>query len=395
LLFDCSATAFLTPDIIDLRRSNRLSVPSTEGQTVFLSSVMGELAEERAAVASRLKSLWFRVRWFEEFGGRDDSAEDAYLSEVRASTVYLGLLANEYGTMLQSAPYAGFSATHAEYLEARRHGKRVSFWVGGSDADRAGHARNFLSEVRLFHVTGSFRSAEELANRVEERLREMAADDLSPWVKLGNVVIRGRRVIARGDTLHIETRVFDHGVLRALQELAGDASTWGRAHEVQVTYDNRSGRGRIEEVAVETRSGAFNDVFAELRLDWANGRGDVMAAGTQGYSADHLTEVSLRVGMLGEPMPAALQSMAFMVEPDDPLAPLEDLGIPEGSVQALARLLVTEHLLASGRASSIQSFALGPDVRGSRQLELSWREPQRYVNQTPQVRSISGARRSR
>jgi hypothetical protein len=78
-----------------------------EGQTVFLSSVMGELAAERAALASALMRMGFRVRWFEEFGGRDDSAEDAYLSEVRASTIYLGLLANEYGTMLASEPYAG------------------------------------------------------------------------------------------------------------------------------------------------------------------------------------------------------------------------------------------------------------------------------------------------
>src|SRR4051812_2347995 len=84
-----------------------------EDQTIFLSSVMGELAGERAALATALKQLRFRVRWFEEFGGRDDSAEDAYLGEVRASTIYLGLLGDEYGTMLSSDPYAGFSATHA------------------------------------------------------------------------------------------------------------------------------------------------------------------------------------------------------------------------------------------------------------------------------------------
>src|SRR5687768_7394376 len=77
-------------------------------QTVFLSSVMGELAVERRAVAEALEALGPRVRWFEEFGGRDDSAEVAYLSEVRAATIYLGLLGDEYGTMLPS----GFSPTH-------------------------------------------------------------------------------------------------------------------------------------------------------------------------------------------------------------------------------------------------------------------------------------------
>src|SRR5437763_6730199 len=115
----------------------------TTGQTVFLSSVMGELAAERRAVAEHLEALGFSVRWFEEFGGRDDNAESAYLSEVRSATLYLCLLGDVYGSMLASDPYAGFSATHAEYLEARRQGKRISFWVRGSSDTREGHARKF------------------------------------------------------------------------------------------------------------------------------------------------------------------------------------------------------------------------------------------------------------
>ncbi len=117
-----------------------------------------------------------------------------------------------------------------------------------------------------------------------------------------------------------------------------------------------------------------------------------MAAGTQGYSADDLTEVSLRAGLLGEPLPASLESMAFMVPAEDPLAPLDTLSVPEGTVQALARLLVTEHLMGTSRASSIESFSLGPNVRGSRQLELSWRAPERFSNRQPKTRAISGAR---
>ncbi len=93
--------------------------------SVFLSSVMGELAAERQAVAEALHDAGFTVRWFEEFGGRDDSAEQAYLSEVAGSDIYVGILGNEYGGMLPT----GFSATHAEYLEARKRGKRISFWV--------------------------------------------------------------------------------------------------------------------------------------------------------------------------------------------------------------------------------------------------------------------------
>lgn len=366
-----------------------------ERQTVFLSSVMAELAQERAALAAELKRLGFRVRWFEEFGGRDDNAEEAYLSEVRSSTIYVGLLGNEYGTMLATEPYAGFSATHAEYLEARRHGKRISFWLGGSDSARAGHARTFLSEVQLFHVTGSYDSADDLPGRVEERLREMAAEDLSPWIKLSDVLIRARRVVARGDTLRFEARVFGDEVLRALQALAGNELAWSRSQDLQVTYASRSGHGRIEDLAVETASGAFSDVVAELKMAWFSGRGDTMAAGTQGYTAYDLTEVSLRAGLFGEPLPVSLEGMKFMVSTEDPLAPLDGLRVPEGSMQAVARVLLVEHLVGSGRASAIESFSLGPQSRGGRQVELSWREPNRYVNRTPQARSISGTRVAR
>ncbi|MCA1677927.1 MAG: hypothetical protein LC777_02735 [Actinobacteria bacterium] len=85
-----------------------------------------------------------------------------------------------------------------------------------------------------------------------------------------------------------------------------------------------------------------------------------------------------------------MEAVAFMVQSDDPLAALDDLGAPEGSVSALARVLVTEDLLGTGRASSIESFSLGPSRRGERQLELTWREPQRYTSVEPHLRTVKG-----
>jgi len=172
-----------------------------QGQTVFISSVMGELAEERRAVAEVLEALGVRVRWFEDFGGRDDTAEEAYLSEVAACTIYLGLLGDEYGSLLSSEPYKGFSATHAEYLEARTRGKRISFWAREDGEQREGHARKFLDELHLWHVTGNFVGVGDLARKIERRLREIAAEDVSPWVKLGGIVVRASRVRARGNEL--------------------------------------------------------------------------------------------------------------------------------------------------------------------------------------------------
>jgi hypothetical protein len=160
--------------------------------------------------------------------------------------------------MLQSGPYAGFSATHAEYLEARATGKRISFWALRPADAREGHARRFLSEVQLFHVTGSFGDARDLPRKVERRLREIGADDLSPWVKLGDVVVRATRVVARGDELRVEGRIFDERVVHALDVLAGTGQ-W-RAPRIQVTHGNRSGQAEIQALAVETTSAAFSDV---------------------------------------------------------------------------------------------------------------------------------------
>lgn len=382
--------------IIDLaaasrRLTNEEFTVWTQSQTIFLSSVMGELSNERRAVAEHLEALGATVRWFEEFGGRDDSAESAYLSEVRSSTLYLGLLGDAYGTMLSSEPYAGYSATRAEYLEARRQGKRISFWVRTAGDEREGHARKFLAEVQLFHVTGSFANAEDLPRKVEKRLREIAAEDLAPWVKLGDVIVRATHVEVGQDAIRVQARAHDAGVVRSLAELAGDPRGFGGS-DIAITYGNRSGTGRIQRLTEASTSAAFTHVTIEARANWAQGA-DAMAAGTQGYTAEELTELAVKVGLLGEPMPGDLRQMAFLVNAEDPLAELQRLAVPEGAVQPLARLLVAEQLIGRRRASAIERFSLGPGRGSERQLELSWREPRRYSTVAPGVRSVEGKRR--
>jgi hypothetical protein len=356
-----------------------------QGQTVFLSSVMSELSSERRAVAEHLESFGLTVRWFEEFGGRDDNAEDAYLSEVRSCTVYLGLLADSYGAILASGPYAGFSATHAEYLEARTQGKRISFWARSSAERRDGHARRFLIEVQVFHVTGSFQGADDLAGRVERRLREIAAEDLAPWVKFEDVIIRASRVDVDSNIISVLARIQDSAVRRALVEI-------GRGRrESAVTYGDRSGVGRIQNLSEASVSSAFTDVTIEAQVAWATGA-DATAMGTSGYSADDLTEIAMNVGLLGEAIPDVLGRMTFLVDDSDPLAELQTMAIPEGAAQPLARLLLVERLVGGRRASAVDRFSLGPAHGGERQLELSWWEPRRYSNVEPSLRSISGSR---
>ena len=97
---------------------------------------------ERAGVAEAIEKLGAAAVWFERFGGRDDDPEAAYLSEGRGSDVYVGILGERYGTPLQT----GYSATHAEYREALRHGLRTSVWV--SNGTLSGPQQDFVKEVR-------------------------------------------------------------------------------------------------------------------------------------------------------------------------------------------------------------------------------------------------------
>jgi hypothetical protein len=226
-------------------------------QRVFVSSVMDELRDERRAVADRVDAVGAEPVLFERFGGREDDAEQAYLHEVATSTIYLGILGRRYGRQLPSR----FSATHAEYLEAERLGLRVAIWAKDLD-DREGHAASFLEEVRVFHTTGSFQTADELAGDVDRRLRRIAAEDLAPWVKLGSVVFRARKISEGRKQIAVEALVRDRDVLAALEALSPDR--WGRAEEALLTYAGRTRPARIEELALTTTAGSGSDVRLAL-----------------------------------------------------------------------------------------------------------------------------------
>lgn len=160
--------------------SRRLAVPDSrawcEGQTIFISSEMGELGELRERLAAALRDLGFTVIYFEDLGGRDENAETAYLDGVARSDIYLGVIADRYGRMLES----GRSPTHEEYRAARAEGKRISVWVAADGSSRQGNARDFVQELQAFHTTGNFRDTDDLAARVTERLAEIGVTASNP-----------------------------------------------------------------------------------------------------------------------------------------------------------------------------------------------------------------------
>jgi len=355
-------------------------------QTIFISSEMQHLAELRRQLAGALRELGFRVVMFEDLGGRDEDAETAYLAGVDQCDIYLGLVADRYGRMLDS----GRSPTHEEYLRARERGRRISVWVAAEDDERQGNARDFVQEIQAFHTTGSFGDGDDLVRRVIERLSEIAADDEAPWIKLGDAVFRADRIRDHGSQLVIEAEVRDHSVLRYLEQLRPDQ--WGRGDALAITTPDRSGTGQVRSVSTEARSQSVREVVIEADVRWADGFRDPMAMTINGLSHEERVEAELAAALLGTEMPEELTRFGYGEQPDDLLADLAVQPLPEGTFQAIARLSIMEFLLGGGRASSVDAVEIGPLNGGSRNVEVRYTDGRSAPNVAPDERSVVGVR---
>lgn len=61
------------------------------GRRVFVSSLITDMPNERAAVRAAIESVGATAVMFEDLGAQDISAERAYLSGVRSSEIYVGV----------------------------------------------------------------------------------------------------------------------------------------------------------------------------------------------------------------------------------------------------------------------------------------------------------------
>ena len=78
-----------------------------------------------------------------------------------------------------------------------------------------------------------------------------------------------------------------------------------------------------------------------------------------------------------------------MLDASDPSIHLP-AGLPPAAEQAIGHLLISERLLASGKAAYVSRFALGPAHLGQRRVELIYGDPRRYSNVEPGQREIAG-----
>jgi hypothetical protein len=373
-----------TPLLIDLAAAEILADEEVRAwaseQRVFISSVIRGMEAERLAVATAVQDLAATAVWFEKFGGRDDDSEAAYLSEVATSDIYVGILGERYGAPLPS----GYSATHAEYREAVRRGLRISVWA--SSGALSGPQRDFLDEVRVFRTTGTYSSAEELASGVSERLLALAADSFSPWVKIGRVVLRARRINHDGTDLEVVARVRSESVMAAIEQMRPDG-TWRTSDDVVVTWGGRSVPVRVQSVRTETSAGRGGTVTFIGRCTERHAT-TLHDVAFDGRTPEELTELAVRIALFGDENP--LGPMSFLAKFDNPFPLIESLGVPEDSAHAVAHLFLTELLVGSGRAEQITRLHVGPRHLGVRRVSLAWVPSRRHINTEPEPRQVEG-----
>ena len=97
----------------------------TEVETVFISSVQKELAEERRALKDYIEGdvllrRFFDVFLFEDLPASDRRADDVYLDQVDRCGLYAGLFGNQYG--YEDAE--GLSPTEREFDRATAQARR-------------------------------------------------------------------------------------------------------------------------------------------------------------------------------------------------------------------------------------------------------------------------------
>lgn len=378
-----------TVELLTIDRTAAAEIPSdaavrewARDKRVFISSVMAELADVRQAAARAVRAVGARPVMFEEFGGRDADAEDAYLAEVETSDIYLGILGRRYGKPLPSR----YSATHAEYLHAEEVGLRIAVWTMAV-SNREGHQQSFLDDIRVFHVVPECHSSEDLGHQITERLRTIAAEDLAPWCKLGATVFRASEVADRGREIVVTARIRNDAVAHQLEALRQNGLN--RGDELRFSWTGRSKAVRV--AGVESRTTSARSRNFVLRLDVVESRRDTLLdMSVNGLPPDELTEIALRKALFGMEHPLANQHLGLFAEMTDPLQSLRNARVSDEIVRPLAELVVVDQLVGSSRATRVSGFSLGAKVRSERELSLSWETPRRHTNEPPRVRTVRG-----
>jgi hypothetical protein len=349
------------------------------GRRAFVSSLITDMPAERAAVRAAIEAVGATPVMFEDLGAQDISAEQAYLSGVRSSEIYVGMWGQRYGVRMPD----GYSATHAEFLEAERHGLRLCLYVHGDQSgDMDGPQRDLIAGARNLYTTSPWSDPGDLERRVQRRLGELAAEDLAPWVRVGSAVFRATEIVNDGRSIAITADIRSDAVHAELVRMRD-----GRGRILPFSSPNVAHTVQLSELSTRTFSTVGNQERLTLTIKEQNSLG-FQQMSINGVPHTDVARRALSDGLFGT---STLDDVAFMAQPIDPFEVFRGKGLDDSVLRPLARLFFGERLLTGGIASRIDFFALGPSHHGSRRLRATWVPAVASVGHDPSTITIDGA----
>jgi hypothetical protein len=361
------------PAILIDQRSASVSPPDAlvrewaNGRRVFVSSLITDMPEERAKVRAAIEGLGATPVMFEDLGGQDIHATQAYIAGVRSSDIYVGAFGPRYGVRMHS----GYSATHAEFLEAERQGLRLCIFVNGQDGrDMDGPQRDLIGGAQNLYTTSQWTTPADLAARVAQRLLGLAGEDLAPWIRVGRLFFRAKSITSSAQQIVVDADVRSNAVHSELVSLRD-----GRAGDLPFASSSEASRVQVSGLSTTTTSTAMHE--EHLSLDKRSQQQSQTRMSMNGVSADQLAFFSLSDGLFGTQL---LGQNTWGIRAEDPLQEVRSLGLDDAVLRPISRLLIAEFLLASDIAMSIDAFDLGPSHAGSRRLRVTWMPRREYVN---------------
>jgi hypothetical protein len=353
-----------------------------QGQRVFVSSLISDMPEERRAVRDAIESVGAQpVMFEEELGAQDVSSYEAYLGGVRSSGIYVGLFGSRYGARTAR----GFSATEEEFREAERLGLRLCVFVNTDGQETDGAQRDLIDGARNLITTAPWSDPADLGRRVTRRLADLAAQELAPWVRLGDAVFRANSITSDGQRTVVQADIQDTRILARLNEIRD-----GRGSDLRFTSPDESRSAQVTSLSSSMTSTVSRTVTLTLSLgqpDQGMRMGTLQTNGVT-YTAEEMVRLSMSDALFGTKTAPGLFGMS---DAGDPLEPLRGKGVIDAVVRPVARLLITEKLLKRGDVSHVNSFSLGPARGGVRRARLTWTPARVYSNvPAPSAITIEG-----
>ncbi len=149
-------------------------------QLIFVSSVQKELADERKAIrdfvqGNRLLGKHFDVFIFEDLPAKSRRPDDMYLDKVEACSVFIAMLAAEYGW---EDPQDGLSPTEREFQRATELGRPRLLFLKNTDKDTRPHPKMaaLINWAKAELIYMRFNNAGDLTSLLYDSLIEFLED---------------------------------------------------------------------------------------------------------------------------------------------------------------------------------------------------------------------------